>query len=613
MGIYGTALRLQGSPAGDRELHAMAISLGQNPEKSACFTLPDIGMGTCGRGSESICCSDLAVVVCDADLYNPERPPGGESAKWIAELYRTYRRSLLEHLRGNFSIAIWDRQERELLLSVDRFGVKRLCYAEHGSGIVFASQPRGILASGRVAKEVDLSAVTDYLVYNVVPIPRTAFTGVRYLAPGQYLRFTAKGTSCQRYWNMSYPEDLHGSERNLAGDLLDRMENSVRVTSKDLNPAKSGCFLSGGTDSSSIVGLLTRTRRAPVHAFSIGFAEDRFNELEYANVAAEHFGANHVKTLLESVDAQGVIHRIVDAYDEPFGNASAVPSYWCAKLAREHGVEVLLAGDGGDELFGGNERYRKNQVFQRYQRIPLPLRQKIIEPAIFRSTLKSGVVRKAENYIRQANTSNPERYCQWRLLRRFDPEFVLGGGMPFRNGHSDLLATIRAHYREAPATSELNRLLYVDLKMTLGDDDLPKVTRMASLAGVQVRFPYLDHPLADFTGRLRTDLKVRGLEKRYLFKRATSTLLPSAILQKKKHGFGLPIGLWLKTDRRLRTWANEILLDSRAYQRGYFRRQFIEHLFCQMENDSTPYFGDLLYVFLMLELWHRRHVELSAC
>ena len=613
MGIYGTAVRSQGCPIGDRELQAMALSLDRNPGKSGCFTLPDIGMGTCGRGSESIWCSDLSAVICDADLYNPERPPGCEAARWISELYRTYGISFLEHLRGSFSIALWDRQERELFLAVDRFGIKRLCYFEHGSGIVFASQPRGVLAGGRVAKEVDLSAVTDYLVYNVVPIPRAAFTGIRYLAPGQYLRFTAKDTSAKRYWNMSYPEDLRGSERNLAGDLLDRMENAVRVTSGDLNPAKSGCFLSGGTDSSSIVGLLTRTRHAPVHAFSIGFAEDRFNELEYANLAARHFGANHIKTLLQSVDAQGVIHRIVDAYDEPFGNASAVPSYWCAKLAREHGVEVLLAGDGGDELFGGNERYRKNQVFQRYHSIPLPLRQKIIEPAIFQSPLKFGVVRKAENYIRRANTNNPERYCQWRLLRRFDPEFVLGGGMPFRNGHSDLLVTIRAHYREAPATSELNRLLYVDLKMTLGDDDLPKVTRMASLAGIQVRFPYLDHPLAEFTGRLRTNLKVRGLEKRYLFKQATSALLPSAILQKKKHGFGLPIGLWLKTDRKLRTWANEILLDPRTYQRGYFRRQFIEHLFCQMENDSTPYFGDLLYVFLMLELWHRRHVELSAC
>jgi asparagine synthase (glutamine-hydrolysing) len=181
--------------------------------------------------------------------------------------------------------------------------------------------------------------------------------------------------------------------------------------------------------------------------------------------------------------------------------------------------------------------------------------------------------------------------------------------MPFRNGNSDPLAVMRAHFNEAPAHSELNRLLYVDVKMTLGDDDLPKVTRAAELAGIAVRFPYLDHELADFSGRLPAHLKVHNLEKRYLFKLATRQLLPPAILNKKKHGFGLPIGLWLKTNVKLNTWAKNVMFDPKTYQRGYFRREFIEQLFSHMEQDETPYFGDLLWVFLMLELWHRQHVE----
>jgi asparagine synthase (glutamine-hydrolysing) len=613
MGIYGVVTRVDGAPIGEPELRAMGSSLGAVAKRAPFRAAAGIGLGTTRDSvSGSFWSSDELTVACDAELYNSERPRGCGAASWIADLYRAQGISLVERLRGDFSIAIWDARAEQLFLAVDRFGVKRLCYAERHSEIVFATQPRGVFASGRVARLVDLSAITDYLVYNVVPIPRAAFSGLCYVPPGCYLKWTKKGSTATRYWNMQYPEDLKGTERFQAESLLERMKDSVRIASSDLNFTKSGCFLSGGTDSSSIIGLVTQDSKNPVNAFSIGFSDERFNELEYADVAVNHFRANHFKTYLGPEEASAVIRKIVAAYDEPFGNASAVPSYWCAKLAHEHGMEVLLAGDGGDELFGGNDRYAKNQLFQSYQRIPGPLRRWLIEPLVAYSPVRPGILTKAENYIRRANTGNPDRYCQWRLLRVFAPEFVLGGDMPFRNGHSDLLTTARAHYKEAPAKSELNRLLYLDVKMTLGDDDLPKVTRMAELAGVRVRFPYLDHPLAEFSGRLRADLKVRGMEKRYLFKQATRELLPQAILKKKKHGFGLPIGMWLKTEARMRAWATEILFDPRTYQRGYFRREFIEHLFERMKRDGTPYFGDLLYVFVMLELWHRQHVEGSA-
>jgi len=184
--------------------------------------------------------------------------------------------------------------------------------------------------------------------------------------------------------------------------------------------------------------------------------------------------------------------------------------------------------------------------------------------------------------------------------------------LPFRNGHRDLLAIARAHYNAAPASDEMNRLLYIDLKMTLGDNDLPKVARAAELAGINVRFPFLDHPLVEFSGRIPARLKVKGLEKRYLFKLATRNLLPKSILKKRKHGFGLPIGLWLKTDPTMRGAVEEVLRDPRTYQRGYFQRQFIERIFAAMDQDNTPFYGDVLWPFLMLELWHRHHVEGAA-
>ena len=609
MGICGVAVD-DGQPVSAHELEAMRLRLDVQPGEAKTRILKHVGLSSTSSANASLWSSDDLVVACESDLYNSgAAATNGSTAKFIGGLYREHGPSFLEKLRGAFALAIWDERCRSLMLAVDRFGIKRLSYAHNRSGLLFATTTGSIVASRRIQKKVNLSAITDYFCYNVVPAPKTAFEGISKVSPGEYLLWTGKEVRAKRYWDMHYSENARGTQRDLAEELLSRMKDAVSITSSGLDLSKTGCFLSGGTDSSSIVGLLTQLRSSPVNAFSIGFSEDRFNELEYAQLAAKQFRARHMEARLGPEDAREVIETVVAGYDEPFANSSVIPTYWCAKLARAHGVEVLLAGDGGDELFGGNERYRKEQIFQAYQRIPASLRDWIIEPVVLKSPVKTMVFEKARNYIHTSNMGNPERYSRWRLLRKFSPELVLGGDMPFRNGHSDLLSVMRAHYNRAPARSELNRLLYIDVKMTLGDDDLPKVTRTAELAGINVRFPYLDHELAEFSARLPADLKVRNLEKRYLFKLATRQLLPQAILQKKKHGFGLPIGLWLKTDAKLHGWAKEVLFDSKTYQRGYFRRDFVEQLFTNMQLDTTPYFGDLLWVFLVLELWHRHHVE----
>jgi asparagine synthase (glutamine-hydrolysing) len=614
MAICGYAVQPGGQPLLAHEFEAMRASFGHEAGRAESCATPLAGLASIRSSPAASLWSDNRFsIVCEGDFYRQgpaTEPPIQQS---IAELYVAEGPVFPHQLRGAFSIALWDHEKQTLLLAVDRFGVKPLCYALLNSGILFASQPRGVFASGRFAKDIDLTAITDYFVYNVVPIPKTAFHGISRVRPGECVTWNVKGINARSYWQMRYPEDASGAMNGLSRQLYARMEECVRVTSADLDLDKAGCFLSGGTDSSSVLGLVTKLHRRQVRAFSIGFSEERFNELEYAKLAARHFSAQHVEGLLGPDEAFEAIPKIVAAFDEPFANSSAIPTYICAKLARECGVDVLLAGDGGDELFGGNERYRKNEIFRAYQRIPLMLRRSFIEPTVRIGATNGGLLGKAQNYIRQANMPHPERYCQWRLLRKFSPETVLGSGMPFRNGHSDLLATIRAHYNNAPAHSELNRLLYVDVKMTLGDDDLPKVTRTAELAGISVRFPYLDHELAEFTGRLPAKMKVNNLEKRCLFKMATWQLLPEAILKKKKHGFGLPIGFWLDKNPRLHSWAKEVLFDPKTYQRGYFRRDFVAGLFVKMSQDDTPYFGDLLWTFLMLELWHRQHVEARSC
>ena len=620
MPVCGIGVVREGNPVDTREIEAMVSTLALQKDwvtERNCNA--EFGLGiTSPTTTASTWKSAQVAVACDADISNQDIIRTRlSSIRWdanlaemFAELYLRDGPELLNQLRGVFAIAIWDFRSKSLLLATDRFGVKPLCYSATTRAIIFASQPRGILASGRVPKRVNNLALVNYLNFTVVPAPLCAFEGITKLQPASYLIWREGSTYTYQYWQMTYPENARDRKEQLAQELLERMEEAVCLNSSDLPVSRFGCFLSGGTDSSSIVGLATRVKKQPITSISIGFAEERFDELEYAYIAARHFKSQHVVAHLGPDDALRILPKVVALYDEPYANSSVIPTYHCQMLAHERGLEVMLAGDGGDELFGGNERYRTHQVYELYRRIPGVLRRGLIEPIVSRISPEApGLVGKLRRYIRSSNTPNPERYFRWSMLQYFPPEEILGAGLPFRNGHGDLLAIARAHYQSAPARAELNRLLYLDVKMTLGDNDLPKVARTAELAGISVRFPYLDHPLAEFSGRISAELKVKDLEKRYLFKLATRDLLPKAILEKRKHGFGLPIGMWLKTDPKVRGLAREVLCDPQTYQRGYFQREFIEKTFAAMDQDNSPFYGDVLWPFLMLELWHRQHVE----
>jgi asparagine synthase (glutamine-hydrolysing) len=569
--------------------------------------------------ADSISLWDSAEVlaVCEANLSNEAElaadvgstAASGGKAALLAHLYGKHGPDFLPRLRGDFALALWDKSKRRLLLAVDRFAIRPLCYAVLPDGIAFASQPRGLFATGGVEKRVNRQAIVHYLNFTAVPIPESAFEGIIRLQLAEQVLWSSGQLQQGKYWEIKYAEKQGASLGHMADSLLAGMDEAVRVASAGVPDAQLGCFLSGGTDSSSVLGLLTRQRAAGVNSFSIGFGEQPYNELAYAHIARDHFRSNHTEAVVKAEEAFATIPQMVAAYDEPFGNASAIPTFHCEKLARERGVTTLLGGDGGDELFGGNERYRTHEIYEIYQKLPLVLRRSLIEPLLFGLPISMKVLDKARRYIRASNQPNPDRYFRWYLLQYFDPKQVLAPDMPFGNGHGDLLAVPRAYYRAAPAQSELNRLLYIDLKMTLADNDLPKVVRMAEAAGVNVLFPYLDHRLVEFSATIPARWKVKGLEKRYLFKRATRNLLPQAILEKKKHGFGLPIAVWLKSHPQMRKFADEVMLDPRTYQRGYFRREFVERLFAGMDDDSSPFYGDLLWLFLMLELWHRHHVE----
>jgi asparagine synthase (glutamine-hydrolysing) len=350
--------------------------------------------------------------------------------------------------------------------------------------------------------------------------------------------------------------------------------------------------------------MMSRMGRGAVRAFSIGFEEERFNELRYAEITARKFQADHHIYRVTADDCCAALPQMVRYFDEPFANSSAIPTYFCARLAAGSGVRILLAGDGGDELFGGNERYRTDKIFEIYQSVPQTIRKRLIEPVLDRVPRS-----RAARYVRRSNLPGWERFYSYNLLCTHAPEEVFSSDFLAELDGYPVLEAPGRYYYEAPARDHLDRLLYLDVKITLGDSDLPKVTQMSELAGIQTRFPFLDRDVAEFSGRVAARLKVKGFDKRYLFKRAFRNLLPVEVIRKKKHGFGIPVADWLKTDRRLRELSRDALFSARAAQRGYFRRSFLDDLIRKHEADDSTYYGDTLWSFLVLELWHRQFVD----
>ena len=553
--------------------------------------------------------------VADVDLTNlPELhalvEPADRERSLLPALYRREGPDFLRRLRGAFALALWDSRDRSLLLAVDRFGMRHLHYASDVHRVAFASRPTALLGAPGVEGRLNLTAVYTYLNFGYVPAPRSIFADIRRLEPGQFLLLREGGARAAYYWDMRYaPQAIDEAEG--ARLLYARTDEAVREALHDASAKETGTFLSGGADSSAVLGLATRITGERVHAFSIGFAEDRYNELGYAELAARHFDAIHHTHIIDPDEALALLPRLVDAYDEPFGNNSAIGTLACAELAADHGVTLLLAGDGGDEIFGGNERYRMDRILAAYHRIPSPLRRRLLEPVLFGLPEWPGPVGRGQRYIRRANIPNPERFYSYEFFFSRAGHPLLAPDFQAAVGRDAAVSVLQGHYARAQAGDELNRLFYLDLKLTLGDNDLLKVTRTAELADVRVRFPLLDSPLVEFTGLLPTKYKMRGLEKRYLFKRAFRDLLPPPILAKAKHGFGVPTSVWLKTHEGFRELAHDTLLSSRSLQRGYFRKGALEQLFADHAADSTPYYGDILWTVLMLELWHRRHADAS--
>ncbi len=512
---------------------------------------------------------------------------------------------------GRYLLAFWDAGSACVTAFSDAFRTLPLYYAVTGNAVYCASDLRLLLAARQATIEVDPVAVFHYMNFAYVPAPRCVVQGVSKLLPGHRLEASPGRVTVTPVWDASYAEDLRGDDQELASQLREEIVSTIRSYRPHAS-ASWGTFLSGGTDSSSINGILAAANGSiPVKSFSIGFSEAGYDELAYADIAARHFGLQAQQMRVSESDAVTAIMPLAAAFDEPFGNSSAIPTYYCAHLARGHGVDTLVAGDGGDEIFGGNERYRKDKIFSWYYHAPTPVRAAGALAAQLLGPWDARIPNRLKNFVHRGSLPNPDRFYSDDSFASDHYAELLNPD--FRNivGRDDSLEFQRSVYRRAPTSSELHRIMYLDLKMTIAESDIVKVARTSKLAGVDVVFPFLDTGLIEFTGRLPEHFKVKGLNKRYLFKMALEDILPIEIRKKPKQGFGLPMAVWLRRGGPMRDMLYDIVLSPRALSRGYFDPSFVRTLTKWHEKGAWDY-STQLYQLLMLELWHRKFADADS-
>ena len=505
----------------------------------------------------------------------------------------------LAALQGPFALAVQRADDGRTLLAVDKLGIYSLYYAD-GAELEFSNK----LAALRrvVAARIDPQAVYDYLYFHHVPSPATIYEEIKRLPPAAYLERRGSELRLERYWTLHFEREAESIDfAREKHEFVELLRGAVR---RELESHRVvGCFLSGGTDSSTLAGMVTRVGGQPARTYSIGFEQQGFDEMEYARIAVRHFGTKQKEYYLQPADIVSFTPRIAEIYGQPFGNSSAVPTYYCGMMARADGVDTMIAGDGGDELFGGNQRYATQQLFGYYEQVPAALRRYVLEPLAFRTPGAKAIfpLRKLGRYIEQAREPMPGRLQTYNYLDMlgheaiFEPEFLR------RVDTANPKRAFAHAYDRADAHDMLNKIMALDLKFTLTDNDLPKVVESCGAANVGVAFPFLAQEIVDFAARLPAAEKVKRLKLRHFFKEALGDFLPQEIIKKKKHGFGMPFGDWLANYGPLRALA----LDSMAAlkSRGVVRASFIDDL-CSTRLRSHPnYYGGFLWILMIFELW----------
>ena len=525
----------------------------------------------------------------------------------ILHLYEEEGTNCVKHLRGMFAFAIWDSNRDMLFLSRDRAGKKPLVYTTVDNSLIFASEIKSLLKDPAVKPEVENEAMHHFLTYQYVPGPLTIFKNIKKLPPAHSLILKNGNITLERYWNLSYKKDPDcKSVESCCEKLMSVFTDAVKTRLRSDVPL--GAFLSGGIDSSATVAVMSKLMNRPVKTFTIGFEESDYNELPYAKLVAEKYKTEHTEFVVKP-DAVKILPKLVWHYDEPFADPSAIPTYYVSKLTREH-VTVALNGDGADESFAGYERYAANQLAAYYEKIPEAFRENIIKKIANLFPYQENrwsITRRLKRFLNGVRDTKERRYIQWFCYFNNEMKNTLYTDS-FKNNVSsfDSIDFTADLYSKSDAQSLIDKTLFVDINSYLPYDLLAKMDIASMANSLEARSPFLDHKVMEFAASIPANFKLRGMQTKYILKKAFVPLLPKNILSRKKMGFGVPLNKWFCHD--LKQPAYDILLDKRTLERGYFKRNEVkklldEHVVLKEDNSYR------IWALLWLELWHRMFID----
>jgi asparagine synthase (glutamine-hydrolysing) len=626
-GIAGK-LSFDGSPVCREIVDAMRdLQVHRGPDGAGSWT--DGPVGLAHRRLSIIDLSDSAlqpmanedgsvVIVFNGEIYNFQALREELSGKGhvfssssdtevIVHLYEEMGPRVVERLRGMFAFAIWDARKRRLMLARDRVGKKPLFYHMDGRGIAFASEVRSLFADQSIPREPDYLAIHHYLTYQYVPAPWSAFAGVASLPPASVMIVSEDGAhTIERYWRLDYSEKLDIAEDEAIERVTELIMEATRL--RMIADVPLGAFLSGGVDSSVVVAAMALQSSEPVKTFTIGFREQAYDEAPYARAVAERYSTDHTELVVEP-HAIDVLPKLVWHYGNPFADSSALPTYYVAEMTRRY-VTVALNGDGGDESFGGYERYARFLAMRRFDALSPTIRDALwrFVPES-RRLPRTGLSRKARRAAELFLGGPERRYAEFMLYFTnrekavlYTPEFA------GRIRGTDSIDLLRTAWGNVGSAADADRLMGTDVAMYLPDDLLVKVDIATMANSLEARSPLLDHELMEFAAQLPADFKVRGNETKYLLKRVAERLLPHEVIYRPKMGFGVPIVDWFRGE--LADYVGDVLLDPLAVRRGIFRRECVETYLRDHRNGTADY-SYRRWALLMLELWFQTYIDRS--
>lgn len=525
----------------------------------------------------------------------------------LPHLYEEYGKNMVQHLNGMFAFALWDAAQQRLFIARDRFGEKPLYWGIFGNQLLFASEPKVLLAHPDVRPGLNLNALRQYLSFDYIPAPLSIYEGINKLPAAHTLTLEGGHASVEPYWCLSYrtkqpvPDEAEAAER-----LEQLLAESVRM--RLVSDVPLGVLLSGGVDSSAVAAFAVRASSEPVKTFSISFSESSFDESSYARGVAKYLGTDHHEERLSSNLAANLIGEIGSWMDEPFSDPSLVPTYLLSRFTRKH-VTVALGGDGGDELFAGYQMYRGHHWAEIYTRLPALLKRGLIEPLVHLLPVKTknlSLDYKALRFVTGAKYDLVTRHHVW--FGSFTPEqqeqLLTADALATSEG--DIYRDARRMVSECDAETLLERMQNLDTQLYLAEDILTKVDRASMAVSLEVRAPFLDPNVAEFAASLPASYKLRGGKSKYILKRAVADLLPPFVTRRSKKGFGVPVAEWLKG--KLKPLARDLLSPERVRRAGVFNPEYVTRLQDEHERGVANH-RKLLWTLLMFELWHESFVE----